>query len=353
MPEEGTISGPDYFVPTFQIKINQDRISAEMIAAVMRVCVEEKVGLPTLLTMTLSDPELKWVADDTLSEGHEIKVELGYLNETVEIFDGEITGLQAEFNSEAPATVTVRGYDRLHRLARDKQTRTFKDMQDKQIAREIAGDVSLQLDADVEGEKSEYVLQNSQTNLEFLKERALRLGAEVGVRGKKLLFKKPAENASEVATLEWGKTLLEFSSDLSVIGQVSAVKVRGWDPGRQTAVSGEAKSDSQNSGLGVNQSGAKISKDKFGENALLITENSVKSQGEAENMARAVFREISLRYNQSEGRCLGEPKIRAGKIVRLKGVGNKLNGKYYVLATQHELSRDGYVTGFKVCRSGR
>lgn len=346
-------SGADYWVPTFLIKINKDRISQEMAADIMRVSVVEKLDLPALFMMTLSDRETKWAAEDKLSAGNEITVELGYLNETVELFNGEITGLRAEFSSEGPAQVTIKGYDRLHRLARNKKTKTFKDMKDKQIVQEIVSDVSLQLDADVEGEKNDMVFQNSQTNLEFIRERAERLGAEVGVSGKKMLFKKPQENSSEAATLEWGKSLLEFVSDLTVISQVSKVTVHGWDPKEQTVVTGEAASDSQNPGLGVEKSGAQIAKDEFGDNELVIMDNSVRSRSEAENIAQARFREISLRYNQSEGRCLGNPKIRVGKIISMKGLGDKLNGKYYVVATQHELSRAGYVTGFKACRHGQ
>ena len=345
------MSGADYFVPTFIMKINDQRISQEMAADVMNITTEEKIGLPTLFTMVLSDRELIWIDDQDLVEGSSVKVEMGYLNETVEIFDGEITGLQANYLSDGPVTLAIRGYDCLHRLARNKQTRTFADMQDSDIAREIAGEVSLQLKADQTNESHEYILQNAQTNLDFLKERCERLGFELAVQGTTLYFREPQDDEDKTVTLEWGKTLMELNMDMSSVGQVSSVEVRGWDPAKQTVISGEANTNSNT--MGGTQSGAQIAEDAFGESVQVIVDNTVKSQEEADNMASERFREIGLNYICGDGRCLGDTNIRTGKIIELKSVGEKLNGKYYVVGTKHELSKGGYVTSFRVKRNSR
>lgn len=345
--------GADLLVPVYLIKINGSRISQEMAADIMTVSVEEKMDLPTLFTMTLSDREQKWIDSEDFSEGSEIKVELGYLNETVELFDGELTGIKSDFPSAGSTTLTVRGYDRLHRLARDKKTRTFTEMKDSQIAEQMAGEVSLETDVESTTDTVEYVLQNAQTDLEFLLERSERLGYEVGVCGAKLVFRKPKENLSGAAVLEWGKSLIEFSADVTSVGQISKVVVRGWDPLNQTVIAGEAGSESQSTTMQGSQSGSETAEQSFGESTEVIVDNSIKTQSEADNMAQIRFRDRSMNYITGEGRCLGDPNIRVGKIISLKGLGEKLTGDYYIVGTQHELTREGYVTEFQVKRNAR
>ncbi len=343
----------DVLVPNYLVKINGQRLTQAMAADVMEVRVEEKLDLPARFSLMLSDPDHQWVNAHDLAEGGSVKVELGYLNDTVELFDGEITGLFFDYPAHGPKTMTVRGYDRLHRLAREKKTRTFRDMQESQIVQQIAGDASLQNDVESTTEAQPYLLQNNQTDLEFLHERGERLGFELGISGEKLIFRRPKENLEPVATLELGKSLMELSGDISTIGQVSAVEVRGWDAQRQEVVVGTAGTESQNTTMRGSQSGADSARQVFGSNKVVILDNASHSTTEAENLAKARFRDFAMRYVTVDGRCQGNPKLRVGSTISIKGVGDKVNGTYYVVEAAHELGESGYVTGFKLLRNAR
>lgn len=347
------MAGADIFVPTFLVKINGKRLPQEMAADMMSISVEEHIECPTLFTLTFSDRERKWIQSGDFSEGTAVAVELGYLNETASLFDGEVTGFEAEYPLDGPCTSVLKGYDRLHRLVRDRKTRTFKEMKDSQIAQEIAGGVSLDADTEATDEVLDYVLQNAQSDLDFLLERGRRAGRELGISGKTLTFKKPSENLSEVAVLEWGKSLLEFSANVTSVKQISGVQVRGWDPKEQKAIVGKAGAETQSTTMKGEQSGAEIVEDSFGRCTLVVHDNSVKSQAEADNLAKVYFRDRSMGYIQAQGSCLGNPQIRVGKTVSLKGLCDKLDGTYYVVGTEHELNERGYVTHFQVQRNAR
>src|SRR5699024_5372539 len=80
----------------------------------------------------------------------------------------------------------------------------FLGMTDGEIARRVAGELQLQLDADDPGVKHPYVMQFNQTDLSFLLERAARIRYELRIDGRTLRFKKGAEAAQQVLTLVYG-----------------------------------------------------------------------------------------------------------------------------------------------------
>jgi phage protein D len=52
---------------------------------------------------------------------------------------------------------------------------------------------------------------------------------------------------------------------------------------------------------------------------------------------------------KATGRTVGLPKLRAGTLIEIKGVGTRLSGTYYVTKTTHTIGDGGYTTQFE-CR---
>src|SRR5262249_45897551 len=135
------------------------------------------------------DGKIAWLDDAELfSIGHIVEIKMGSVDHVETLLVGEITGLEPEFIFNRQPGLTVRGYDRRHRLQRGRRTRTWTNTKDSKIAEEIAREARLK--AEVKDSKVEhpYVLQANQTNLEFLLERARLIEYEVMVEDKKLLF---------------------------------------------------------------------------------------------------------------------------------------------------------------------
>jgi uncharacterized protein involved in type VI secretion and phage assembly len=75
----------------------------------------------------------------------------------------------------------------------------------------------------------------------------------------------------------------------------------------------------------------------------------VRTQGEADTMAQAVLDDLAGAYVAAEGLCQGEPALRAGCQVSIKGVGRRFGGTYFISATRHSYSPGGgYLTSFYV-----
>jgi phage protein D len=88
-----------------------------------------------------------------------------------------------------------------------------------------------------------------------------------------------------------------------------------------------------------------------GETKRIVCGENVTARDEAEGMARAVLNRAATQFITGEGRCIGHPDIKAGRVVELQGLGERFRGLYYVVSCTHSLGQGGYHTFFTVRRS--
>jgi phage protein D len=345
-------------VPVCDVIINGKSWSAEVDAHVASVSVSENLGLPAMFTLTLHSPaehenKLPWIEDQSLfAIGDEVKVKLGYGDELETVTTGEITGLDPHFARDRATKLTVRGYDRLHRLLRESKTRTFAQMKDSDIASQIADDAGLTGDVTDSEVTHEYVIQTNKTDLAFLQERARLINYEVMVDDKTLIFRPAANAESESLTLSFEADLLDFSPNLSSAGQVSEARVRGWNPQEKKEIVGQAKAGDEGSAMGGSRSGGALAEEAFGSAASVVADQPVASQAEADQMAKALLQKTALSLVTGSGVCFGRTDLRSGKVIKIEGVGEMFSGKYYVTQVTHSYSpHGGYRTSFSVRRN--
>ena len=99
--------------------------------------------------------------------------------------------------------------------------------------------------------------------------------------------------------------------------------------------------------------GSKVVEKAFGEaGVLMVTQHPVRTQAEADQLAKSIFEELTSGNLQAEGLANGNPVLTAGCQVKLSALGSKFSGQYYVTHTKHNYdSEDGYLTEFTI--SGR
>ena len=73
---------------------------------------------------------------------------------------------------------------------------------------------------------------------------------------------------------------------------------------------------------------------------------------DAENIAKARYNLILAEFIMGQGKCAGNPAIRAGKTIEIKGLGDRISGVYYIISTVHSIKKGVYNTSFKVRRTG-
>lgn len=352
-----TVSGVQLLAPSISVLINGRRLTIGTKTDLVAVNVSEDLEAPSMFTLELDSwdlakSQLTWIDDDLFDLGDEVEIQMGYDNSLMPIIVGEITGLEPEFALDTTPSLIVRGHDLRHRLLRGRKTRSFTQMKDSDIARQIARERGLTLTGKDTQVKQEYVLQNNQTDWDFLQDRAKRIGYEVVVENKTLSFREHQNKTQKVLTLSRKEDLIEFSPRLSTMNQADWVKVQGWNPKQKQVIVGTAKVGNETTMMGGSTSGPKAVRRAYGQAVNSIVNQPLMSQAEADQIALGQFNDMALSYITGEGICQGRTDLRAGKVIEITGVGKRFSGLYYVTSTNHSYSRSqGYSTSFTVRRN--
>lgn len=321
---------------------------------VQRVEVRHELGRPTSVvieTYDLEAEDLEWIDGGSVSEGRPLLVEMGLDEATKPVFAGEVTGLELELSPDEPALISIRGYDRLHRLARGRRTRAFVGQRDSQIVAAIAQEHGLIADGPDSPLVHDYALQREQTDLAFILARARRLGYVVRLEDKKLYFGPRGIDKSATGSAKLGVNLLSLRASTSTLGQVGAVTALGWDPAEQKAVAVEVAEAALASTMGGKQSGAKLADAAFKAAKSAALDLEIAAEDAAKVAAAAELEEVALRYVVCSGRMLGEPTLRPGQVLTVGGFVGRFAGDYWLTAVVHRYDRDGFTTEFEARRT--
>ncbi|KCZ70550.1 phage protein D [Candidatus Methanoperedens nitroreducens] len=340
-------------VASFRLLLDGSELPTDLFLAVNGVTVEDELNLPAMFTIRFNTVDFlkgDWRGIDlkTFKVGDIVKISMG-IDSSFEMMIGEVTSLDFTFGDSC--FMEIRGYDRLHRLRFGTMRRSFKDMKDSDIASSIASETSLTPKVDDTGTIHPYIFQNNQSNYEFLLERAKRIGYEMLVDDKTLIFRKSQEDKSPELTLEYGVDLESFSAQIKTLTEGSKVEVRGWNVKDKEEISSSASKGSETTKMGK-ESGYEISEKAFSASSVSVVDDMIIDSKDAENIAKAKYNQMLGEFLTGEGSCIGNPEIRAGKTIEIKGIGERLSGVYYVESTVHSISRGVYTTNFKVRRTG-
>ena len=331
------------------LKINGADAPRELMDALLEVTVDSSLYLPDMFVLRFHDDDLKWMDEGLFEPGAPVEIEFAKAEDEIErVMAGEITAVEPVFSTNLTATLTVRGYDRSHRLNRGTHTRVFTQVTDSDIVRKIAQEAGLRAEVESTTEVYRHVFQDNQSDLAFLQARAARIGYEVYVDDRTLHFCKPTRQG-EAARLEWGQTLRGFRPRLTVAGQVDSVTVKGWDVQSKREIVGQAARSDTAPDIGVGMQGGPAAQRAFSSARHVVVRRPVASQPEADAVAQALLDEINAGFVEAEGEAIGTPALMAGRTATLSGLGNRFSGKYMVTSAVHVYSaQTGYETRFTV-----
>jgi phage protein D/phage baseplate assembly protein gpV len=332
------------------LEVDGRDVDTHVMDLLLDLLVEDDLRQPAMFVLRFQDQRFELVDGTLFKLGAQVVIRgADAQGRPKKILAGEVVSLETELEQQR-TLFTVRGYDRSHRLHRGRKTRTFLKQTDADIVERIAREAGLRAECDPTPVQHEYVIQDNQTDMEFLCERSLRLGFAVTVDDRSLRFRRAEQQPPLAPAQEWAVTLQALRTRQSAAAQAGKVEVRGWDPAAKRAVVGSASSATAPGRLGRDAVGADAARAAVGGDAtLVVTDRPVRSKDEADRLAQSVLDKLAGEYLYAEGVCVGEPALRAGTLVELKGVGARFSGTYFVSATRHEYTTaGGYLTTFFV-----
>ncbi len=341
------------YINIASIKIGGADVSTEFMGNLRALVVENSLYLPSMFTIEVSDPLFKWSDDGSIDFGKEVQISIqpGGGTQPILLIKGEITAIEPHFAAQGTSYLVVRGYDKSHRLHRGKKTRTFLKMTDSDIVSKIAGEAGLSASADSTSVTYDWVLQNNQTNMEFLMSRAERIGYQVYSAEGTLYFKKGNANLGSGPELTFAEDLVSFEPRFTTSGQADKMKVTGWDPKQKKAITSEKTPDASLNQGGLGKTGGAAAQSAFSAAEAIVADRPVFTVDEAAAIATGLSQDISREFVEAEGICSGDPRVKAGYTVTLKKLGTRFSGKYQVTSVTHVCNPEGYETHFTI--SGR
>ncbi|MBX3471576.1 MAG: phage late control D family protein [Planctomycetes bacterium] len=336
--------------PDREVSIDGQPLSAVMNSALTCIEVQQSLSVVDMAVLTFDNPGGKICDAPALACGREVEVKLGYVGQLVSLFKGDIVAVEPVFPIEGNPFVIVRAYDRKHRLRRGRKQRTFLNQKVSDIVTSIASEVGLTPQVEDTEVQHPYIVQNNQSNVDFLHELARRYHVEVRVLSteNKLVLKKPQTTAGASKTLKWGKDLKSFYVRKSVANLPTEVEARTWDVTQKAMTA--SKADAVHGALG--SSIVDAAREAFGAAKRLIAVRPTVEPREAAAMAASILNEEAMNACKGHGTTVGDAALVPGEVIELEGLGAMWSGKYYVTGATHVLHHvSGYATRFEVKRN--
>ena len=250
-----------------------------------------------------------------------------------------MVALEPQFRRDMPPSFKVICQESLHRLALCQMTRSFNDVDDKEIATKIAQQHGLSAKAPT-GTK-EHILQGNITDAAFLRRIAQKNGNHLRIEGKKLIIGPPPKGADlQVAP---GDGLKKIKVRIKSVQQVKEITVHGWDPKTKKHIVGKAKGEGE-IGKGSKEHGGKATLSFAGH------EHAPTDVASAESMAKGRMRKVAEGFVTAELELVGDPRIIPGARVSVEKIGPQIDGIYRIAHAHHVFNRHGYLVAARAVR---
>lgn len=379
------------YAPELRLRINGEDLPAAVRATVSSVRYEDGWNAADRVTVAFANPDLRWLREHirglgvrpvpsavrlgraadaapagTFDLDNRLELAIGYAPDPLEnVFTGDVTGVQVSFPGGGMPTLNLVAHDSLQKLAEGTRSRGFGLVPDLIVASIVAAEHRLVPDfepalvAASAVQAARNVLspgtgfkQAGQSDFALLQSIAREYDADLHLEGNVLRLTRFQRESEPRRTLAWGRDLLDFSPRVSTVGQVAKVAARftlreiplsflvgvSWDFDRESV------------SISV-EPGSSEGAPNAGGPTLTIVDKAIRTPQDVESNARAIYRELRNRLNQrvtGSASAVGDPRIRAGVLVRLEDLGPDFSGDYRVKAATHSLDTSGYRTSFEV-----
>lgn len=393
-------AGRDLYVPAFEVKVNGTSLADEVIRDVIEVKYDDTTETDKFDTfeITINNwndqtldfkytgtkegivvPEL----DEIFFPGKTIELWMGYFypmdsgsaatntgpsDRLRLMLTGVITKLAPTFPSGGKPTLKISGPNILIKMLNEQETETYRaGMYDSEIALEIGSRNKLTYDGqtipvriDEEGYPSrespndDVFLQANRFDILTLFELAHRNSYEVVLKQeetseetRQVLFFGPSANEPPLPyLLEWGKSLIQFQPTLSTARQVKTLTLRSWNVRTRRPIEVTVtRADLDTQPLDDLDRLYRLEQG-FSDRREIVVDTPFRSEAEARRAARERLRNLSETMVTAQGSTVGTPELKAGRKIKIGGVGALFDGDYFVETTTHTLSTSGYTTSF-------
>lgn len=154
------------------------------------------------------------------------------------------------------------------------------------------------------------------------------------------LYFGPARPSSDSAvSFDGSNGLVRLRRRRTLAGQCAAVAVSGTDDKGERLYAREARST--DGGFGAGQIKSALTLD------LHQVEPAVRTMAQAAYLSKARMQERQRRAGALIGTSTGIPELRPGRFIEISGLGEQVNGTYYLQSLTHTVDETGFASEFE------
>ncbi|WP_274650191.1 phage late control D family protein [Paenibacillus humicola] len=339
-----------FFAPAFEVMIDGTSLIRQSVAISsikVDTTVDKKADSFHFTVDNAFDPvrrEFQWV-DTLLAVGKYTEIRMGYADKLETVFYGLITSVALDYPADGNPTVSVTGMDISFLMMKGSHSNSWKEKKDSDVVKAIGAKYGATLTVDDTPVTKPIIEQIRMNDFQFMNALAKENDYDFFVVGKKLFFRKPNQSKTPVLTLMYGKNLRSYSASVDISNQVSQVIVRGFDMKTSQAIEAQA---GQIDIIGTNSRTGKDIMNGLASYTKEYVYTNSRTMQEAQELANALMNERAMDLVTGSGESIGIPEIRAGRYIKLDGLGAKFNQPMYLKQVSHSISASGYLTSFEV-----
>jgi len=327
---------------TLKILLEGEQLSSAY--QVLNVVVEKEINrIPTAkIVLVDGDPasqEFELSNQDLLIPGKEIEIQAGYHGDEETIFKGIVIRHNLRIRSNQSFLI-IECKDQAVKLTIGRKSKYFYESKDQEILEEIIDAQSLEMEIEETNYQHKELVQYNVSDWDFCITRAQANGKVCIVDDGKVSIHKPKYEESEIETVSFGATLLEFDAEIDARSQVSKVTSYGWNSGDQELleIEGNNPNVSLNGNLSVDELAGVIDLENF----------ELKSGGGTPDVELQEWADAKLLFGQlaktrGKVKFQGIPAVKPDTVIKLEGVGDRFNGNVYISAVRHQITEGNWT----------
>ncbi len=327
---------------TFKVLIGGEELSK--VYQVKSIMVQKEVNRIPIAQIVLvdGDPSARDFGlsnEELLIPGAEIEITAGYHSDEETIFKGIVIKHNLKIRSHTSQLI-IECKDESVKLTIGKKSKYFYESTDSEIFEEIIS--SYGLDKDVEATNFSHLelVQYDASDWDFIISRAQANGKLCFIDDGAITIAKPDLGQSEIETITYGATLLDFDAEIDARHQIGKVSSYSWNYADQELLEIEANdpSVSLNGNLSVDDLSQTI-----GLENLELKHGGAVTDTELQDWADAKWLFQQLSKVRGRVKFQGISQVKPNTILKLEGVGDRFNGNVYVTGVRHNLSEGNWT----------
>jgi len=369
------------FAPDFALLLDGRAIPAQLRASIRSVrCHTGYEGLDEV-EVELANEGLRWLDNPEFRLDTALTLSMGYApSPLTQVFDGDVVARGASFPQGGAATFTVTAHDRRHHMSDGRKVRWFAiplpcpgnlpvpdiataslvtlenlmvpifDPVGAALSIVLGGVDTLVAITDPDSAQKVIRKQANESDYDFLGRIAAENGWDVFVEhdgalgGHLLHFTSSLDHLDADFTYGYGSSLLEFTPRLSTVGQIFSVGGFVWIAAIKMTFSVVLGFDWDRMSLTLAIYPGMIPLNTLPADFLIEEPLTLTS------IPRKLVSELIPKLNHrltASGSVVGEPRLRAGNVIRIEGAGEEFGGLYRATGVTHTLDGGGYRTSFE------